>query len=68
MRRPLHSPRIGMFIAVIALLMMGFGINRGEMSVVLEKAIHIYEQFGFYTIDCYNNSPMSTSIYMRLDL
>jgi hypothetical protein len=30
-----------MFIAVIALLMMGFGINRGEMSVVLEKAIHI---------------------------
>ena len=34
----------------------------------LEKAIHIYEQFGFYTIDCYNNSPMSTSIYMRLDL
>lgn len=34
----------------------------------LEKAIHIYEQFGFYTIDCYNNSPMGTSIYMRLDL
>lgn len=34
----------------------------------LEKAIHIYKQFGFYTIDCYNNSPMSTSIYMRLDL
>ena len=34
----------------------------------LEKAIHIYKQLGFYTIDCYNNSPMSTSIYMRLDL
>ena len=34
----------------------------------LEKAIHMYEKFGFYTIDCYNNSPMSTSIYMRLDL
>jgi len=34
----------------------------------LEKAIHVYKQFGFYTIDCYNNSPMSTSIYMRLDL
>ena len=34
----------------------------------LEKAVHLYEKFGFYTIDCYNNSPMSTSIYMRLDL
>ena len=34
----------------------------------LEKAIDMYKQFGFYTIDCYNNSPMSTSIYMRLDL
>ncbi len=34
----------------------------------LEQAIHLYEKFGFYTIDCYNNSPMSSSIYMRLDL
>ncbi len=34
----------------------------------LEKAVHMYEKFGFYTIDCYNNSPMNTSIYMRLDL
>lgn len=34
----------------------------------LEKAIHMYEKLGFYTIDCYNDSPMSTSIYMRLDL
>ena len=34
----------------------------------LEKAIHIYKQFGFYIIDCYNNSPMITSIYMKLDL
>lgn len=34
----------------------------------LEKAIHMYEKFGFYKIDCYNNSPISTAIYMRLDL
>ncbi len=34
----------------------------------LEKAIHMYEKFGFYSINCYNDSPMSTSIYMRLDL
>ncbi len=34
----------------------------------LKSAIHMYEKFGFYTIESYNNSPMSTSIYMRLDL
>ncbi len=34
----------------------------------LEKAIHLYQSFGFYETDCYNNSPMNTSIYMRLDL
>lgn len=34
----------------------------------LNKAIHMYERFGFVTTDCYNNSPMSTSIYMKLDL
>ena len=34
----------------------------------LEKAIHMYKKFGFYTIDSYNNSPMNTSIYMKLDL
>ncbi len=34
----------------------------------LDKAIHMYERFGFVTTDCYNNSPMSTSIYMKLDL
>ncbi|MBD5106284.1 MAG: GNAT family N-acetyltransferase [Lachnospiraceae bacterium] len=34
----------------------------------LERAILLYKKFGFYTIECYNNSPMSTSIYMKLDL
>lgn len=34
----------------------------------LESAIHVYESFGFYRTDCYNNSPMATSIYMKLDL
>jgi ribosomal protein S18 acetylase RimI-like enzyme len=34
----------------------------------LEKAIHLYEKFGFYKIEAYNNSPMDTSIYMKLDL
>jgi len=34
----------------------------------LENAIHLYQKFGFYEIDCYNNSPMADSIYMQLDL
>ncbi|MGN1170723.1 MAG: GNAT family N-acetyltransferase [Lachnospiraceae bacterium] len=34
----------------------------------LESAIHMYRKCGFYEIECYNDSPMDTSIYMRLDL
>ncbi len=41
MNRPPHTPRMGICLAVLGLLMIGFGISRGEMSVVLEKAINI---------------------------
>lgn len=34
----------------------------------LQSAVHLYEKYGFYEIDSYNNSPMDTSIYMKLDL
>lgn len=34
----------------------------------LKGAIHLYKKFGFYEIQAYNNSPMNTTIYMRLDL
>ncbi len=34
----------------------------------LQSAIHIYKEFGFYEIESYNDSPMDSSIYMRLDL
>ncbi|BBF43720.1 histone acetyltransferase HPA2 and related acetyltransferases [Lachnospiraceae bacterium KM106-2] len=34
----------------------------------LKGAIHLYQKYGFYEISSYNNSPMDTSIYMRLDL
>lgn len=37
----LHSSRTGIFVAVCGLLMAGYGIYRGEISVVLEKAINI---------------------------
>lgn len=34
----------------------------------LRSAIHMYRKFGFYETESYNDSPMDTSIYMRLDL
>lgn len=34
----------------------------------LVNAVHLYRKYGFYEIESYNNSPMDTSVYMRLDL
>lgn len=41
MSRIRSAPRAGIVIAVLGLLVMGFGICRGEMTVVLEKAVNI---------------------------
>ncbi|MBE6969300.1 MAG: GNAT family N-acetyltransferase [Ruminococcaceae bacterium] len=34
----------------------------------LQGALRLYKKLGFYEIESYNNSPMDTSIYMKLDL
>ena len=34
----------------------------------LKSAIRLYEKYGFYKIERYNNSPMDNSIYMKLNL
>lgn len=34
----------------------------------LKSAIHMYKKYGFNEIERYNDSPMNTSIYMKLDL
>jgi ribosomal protein S18 acetylase RimI-like enzyme len=34
----------------------------------LREAIHLYRKLGFYEVKSYNNSPMDTLIYLRLDL
>ena len=34
----------------------------------LKRAIHLYKEYGFYKIESYNDSPMDTSIYMKLNL
>ena len=41
MSRFFRTPRTGLIAAAAGLLLMAFGISRGEMSVVLEKAINI---------------------------
>ena len=34
----------------------------------LGSAVHLYQKYGFYEIESYNDSPVGSSIYMRLDL
>ena len=34
----------------------------------LKGAIYLYKKYGFYEISSYNNSPMNTSIYMKLNI
>ena len=34
----------------------------------LQSAVHLYKKLGFYEIQRYNDSPMTSSIYMKLDL
>ena len=34
----------------------------------LKTAIQMYQRRGFYEIPCYNDSPIDTTIYMKLDL
>lgn len=34
----------------------------------LHVAIRMYRKMGFYEIECYNDSPLDNTIYMKLDL
>ena len=34
----------------------------------LKSAVRMYKRLGFYEIGAYNNSPMETTIYMKIDL
>lgn len=34
----------------------------------LESALKLYKAYGFFEIESYNDSPMETSIFMKLDL
>lgn len=34
----------------------------------LTSAVHLYEQLGFEYTDCYNDSPVASTLFMKLDL
>ena len=34
----------------------------------LTSAMRLYRKYGFLEIPCYNDSPMETSVYMKLEL
>lgn len=41
MKKLMRAPRGGICLAALGIAMMGFGIFRGELPVVLEKAVNI---------------------------
>lgn len=47
---------------------MGYSRMMLDTLPFLESAIRLYRKYGFYECQSYNNSPMDSSIYMRLDL
>ena len=47
---------------------IGYTVLLLDTLPFLQNAIRLYRQYGFYEIPCYNDSPLDSSIYMRLDL
>ena len=47
---------------------IGYSFMLLDTLPFLKSAINLYKKYGFYEITSYNNSPMNTSIYMKLDL
>lgn len=47
---------------------IGYSYVRLDTLPFLVEAIALYRKFGFYEISPYNDNPMGTSIYMKLDL
>ncbi len=47
---------------------IGYSAMLLDTRPVLQSALKLYERLGFTRIERYNNSPMDTSIYMKLDL
>ena len=47
---------------------MGYDAMLLDTLPFLKGALHLYAKLGFQEISPYNNSPMETSIFLKLDL
>ena len=47
---------------------MGYDAMLLDTLPFLKGALHLYAKLGFHQIPPYNNSPMETSIFLKLDL
>lgn len=47
---------------------IGYSYMVLDMLPFLQNAIRLYKKIEFYEIENYNDSPLDTSIYMKLDL
>ncbi|MGN0353847.1 MAG: GNAT family N-acetyltransferase [Muricoprocola sp.] len=70
-REEFRGKKIGEYLAeeIIKIAReIGYSYMLLDTLPFLQSAIKLYERLGFYRIESYNNSPMDTSIYMKLDL
>lgn len=47
---------------------IGYKHVRLDTFPFMDRAIKLYERFGFYYIDRYNDNPAKTAVFMQLDL
>ncbi len=47
---------------------IGYSSMHLDTLPFLQTAIKMYRKMGFYEIECYNDSPIDNTIYMKLDL
>lgn len=47
---------------------IGYSFMLLDTLPFLESALHLYQRWGFCEISSYNDSPMDTSVYMKLEL
>lgn len=48
--------------------LIGYKHMRLDTLPFLSSAIELYRRYGFYDIERYNDNPVSTALYMQLDL
>ena len=47
---------------------IGYKYMRLDTFPFMQTAIKMYEQYGFYCIDRYNDNPAKSAVFMQLDL